>query len=115
MSKKSDAEVVREVTARIDAAIAANRRQEWLVILSLLALFFVGLGLLVYGAAIQAWQFLVPGGLLQMAIVFPIKRLVALREENKALQILPQLMRLADTGEAKILAAALVKKLIEKV
>jgi hypothetical protein len=50
-----------------------------------------------------------------MAIVFPLRRLISLREQNKALQILPQLMRLADTTEAKALAAELVKKLIEKV
>jgi hypothetical protein len=47
MSKKAEAEVVREVTTRIDAAIAANRRQEWTVIIALLALFLVGLALLV--------------------------------------------------------------------
>jgi hypothetical protein len=31
------------------------------------------------------------------------------------LRILPQFMRLADTDEAKLLAARLVKRLIEKV
>ena len=115
MSRKADVEIVREVTAQIEAAIAANRRQEWIVIGSLIALFVVGLSLLVYGAVIQAWQALVPGGLIQTVVIFPIRKLIALREENKALQILPQLMRLAEDDEAKALAARLVKKLIEKV
>lgn len=115
MSRKADVELVREVTAAIEAAIAANRRLEWLVIAGLIALFVVGLALLVYGALTQSWQLLVPGGLIQTAIVFPLRKLIALREENKALQILPQLMRLAEDDEAKALAAQLVKKLIEKV
>jgi hypothetical protein len=86
-----------------------------LVIAGLAALFVTGLALLVYGALTQVWQLLVPGGLIQTAIVFPLRKLIALREENKALQILPQLMRLAEDDEAKALAALLVKKLIEMV
>ena len=53
MSRKADVELVREVTAAIEAAIAANRRLEWFVIAGLVALFGVGLGLLVYGAVAQ--------------------------------------------------------------
>ena len=115
MSRKTDGEVVREVTASIDRAIAKNRRQEWVVIGVLVSLFAVGLGLLVFGAVTQTWALLAPGGLIQMAIVVPIRTLIRLREENKALLILPQLMRLADTKEAKALAAKLVQRLIEKV
>lgn len=115
MSKKDTAEVVREVTACIEAAIAKNRRQEWIVIGVLLALFAIGLGLLVLGAVSQTWALLAPGGLVQVTIVFPISRLIRLREDNMRLQILPQLMRLAETNEAKVLAAQLVRRLIEKV
>lgn len=53
MTKKSDAEVVREVTARIDATIAENRRTERIIVAVLLALFGVGLTLIVWGAAIS--------------------------------------------------------------
>lgn len=115
MSKKADAEVVREVTACIEAAIAKNRRQEWIVVGVLLALFATGLGLLTFGAISQMWALLAPGGLVQVTIVFPIYRLIRLREDNMRLQILPQLMRLAETSEAKLLAAQLVRRLIEKV
>jgi hypothetical protein len=58
----------------------------------LLALFVTGLGLLVYGAVSQTWALLASGGLVQITIVFPIYRLIHLREENMRLQILPQLM-----------------------
>lgn len=115
MPRKANAQLVREVTEAIEAAIASNRRLERAVIAGLCLLFVVGLALLVYGALVQAWQLLVPGGLIQTAIVLPIRKLIALREENKALQILPQIMRLAEDDEAKALAAELVKKLIEKV
>src|SRR5205807_431489 len=71
LSKKDDAEVVREVTACIDQAIAKNHRQEWLAITTLVLLFLAGLGLLVYGAIAQVWQLLVPGGLVQLTVVFP--------------------------------------------
>lgn len=85
------------------------------MIAALIALFAVGLALLVYGAITHVWQLLVPGGLIQTAIILPLRKLISLREENKTLQILPQLMRLAEDEEAKALAALLVKKLIEKV
>jgi hypothetical protein len=115
VSKKDQSEVVREVTTCIEAAIAKNRRQEWIVTGVLLALFVTGLGLLVYGALTRTWPLLASGGLVQITIVFPILRLIRIREENMRLQILPQLMRLAETAEAQALAARLVQRLIEKV
>ncbi len=81
---------------------------------ALVALFLLGLGLLVFGAFLERWQLLVPGGIVQITIVFPLRHLIKLREENVRLQILPQLMRLADTREAKLLAAKLVKRLTER-
>jgi len=114
LSGKTDSEVVREVTACIDAAIKKNRRTEYAVIAVLLLLFLAGLGLLIYGAVIQRWELLVPGGLVQLIIYFPIRRLIRLREDNMRLQILPQLLRLAETKEAKQLAAKLIKRPIEK-
>lgn len=95
--------------------MAKNRRQELGVVGLLVGLFAVGLALLVAGAVSQRYELLAPGGLLQAAIFFPIRSLLAIRAENRALLILPQLMRLADSQEAKLLAARLVAKLIEKV
>jgi hypothetical protein len=52
--KKSEPDVVGEVTRYVNEAISTNRQQEWVVIALLLALFLVGLGLLVYGAYSQS-------------------------------------------------------------
>ncbi len=115
MVRKTDAEVVQEVGERIDVAIRQNRGQERIIVVLLVMLFVSGLGLVVWGAATKAWSLLAPGGLLQLAIVFPLRRLIKLREDNMRLQILPQLLRLADSQEAKLLAAKLVNRLIEQV
>jgi hypothetical protein len=80
-----------------------------------MSLFLVGLGLLIYGAIAQMWQLLIPGGIVQSTIILPLRWLIKLREENRTLHILPQLMRLAESKEAKALAAELVRRLIAKV
>ena len=115
MAPKDDAEVIREVTATIESAIKRNRRTEWVAIVVLVALFSVGLGLVTYGAAIQRWQILAPGGILQLAIAFPIRTLIKLRGDNVRLEIIPQLLRLAETKEGKSWAARFVKRLIDQV
>ncbi len=97
LSGKTDAEVIGEVTDRIDAAIAKNRRYEQVIIFLLILLFLVGLALIVWGAIIQRWELIVPGSLFELAIVFPIRQLVKLRNDNMRLQIIPQLLRLAST------------------
>ena len=112
MVAKREDDLIKEVMAEMATAFAVARRRERLETGVLLALFFVGLGLLVYGALTQAWQLLIPGGLVQASIVIPLERLVKIRAEQLTLQLLPQLMRLADTREAKQLSATLVKKLI---
>lgn len=115
MSKKEDAEVIRLVTERINEAIQRNWHTERLYIGALVLLFLAGLGLLIGGALSQRWELLAPGGLVQLAIVLPIRRLIQLRQDDMRLQIIPQLLLLAETHEAKVLAARLVKRLIDKV
>jgi len=115
MTKKADADVVREVTARIDATIAENRRSERIIVVALLLLFGVGLGLIVLGASIGRWELLVPGGILQLTVAYPVRRLIKLREDNVRLQIIPQLLRLAEAGEGQALAAKLIDRLIGQV
>jgi hypothetical protein len=115
MAKKDDAEVVREVTARIDAAIAENMRRERVIIVALLGLFVVGLGLIVGGALIHRWELLAPGGIVQLTVAFPIRRLIKLREDNVRLQIIPQLLRLAEKEQGQVLAAKLIERLIGQV
>jgi hypothetical protein len=47
VSAKSEAEVVREVSDRIDAALKKNHRTESVVIVVLLILFLMGIGLII--------------------------------------------------------------------
>lgn len=115
MSKKDDAEVIRLVTERINEAIRRNRHTERLYVGALVLLFLTGLGLLIAGAVMQRWELLAPGGLVQGAIVLPIRRLIRLRQDDMRLQIIPQLLLLTETQEAKVLAARLVKRLIDMV
>jgi hypothetical protein len=112
LSVKTDAEVIREVSERIDLAIRANRTRESIIGVVLVLLILVGLGLMIYGAAIKHWELLVPGGVTQLSIVFPVRWLIKLRADNVRLQIIPQLLRLADTQEAKVLVFQLIKRLI---
>jgi hypothetical protein len=68
-----------------------------------------------WGASVSRWELLVPGGILQLTIAYPVRRLIKLREDNVRLQIIPQLLRLAEADEGKALAAKLVSRLIEQV
>jgi hypothetical protein len=115
VSKRDDAEVIRLVNDRINEAIQRNRHTERLYVGALVLLFLAGLGLLVAGAMLQRWELLAPGGLVQLSIVLPIRRLIQLRQDDMRLQIIPQLLLLAESHEAKVLAARLVKRLIDKV
>ncbi len=46
---------------------------------------------------------------------WPLRQIAKLREDKTRLQIVLQLLNLATSKEAKVLAAALVRKLIERV
>jgi hypothetical protein len=115
VSKTDDAELIRLVTERINDAIQKNPHTERLYVAGLVLLFLAGLALLIVGAITQRWELLAPGGLVQLAIIFPIRKLIQLRQDDMRLQIIPQLLLLAETRESKALAAKLVKRLIEKV
>lgn len=86
-----------------------------MVMVVLVALFAVGLALIISGAATGRWQLLAPGGIVQMTIAFPVRRLIKLREDNVRLQIIPQLLRLAEKEQGRALAAKLIERLIEQV
>ena len=80
MSQKTDAEVISQVTAYIDAAVEKNKRTEHVVMSMLVLLIVVGLGLIVYGAGTRRWELLAPGGLAQVLVFFPLRKLIQLRE-----------------------------------
>ena len=114
MAKKSRDEVLREVAERTNDIIRRNRRDERLVVALLVSQFLAGLALLTAGAALERWFLVVPGGLLSALLFWPVNRLIALRANNLRLQLLPELLRLADEERSQQLAAALVNRLIDK-
>jgi len=114
MVRKSRDEVIREVADYVDEAIRKNRRSEWLITGLLVAQFIAGLTLLTVGAALEQWSLIVPGGVLSSLLFWPVRKLITLRANNLRLQLLPELLRLAETREAQKLAAKLVDRLIEK-
>jgi len=107
-----DAEIVREVTEVIQGAIQRNRRIETILIAILAGIAFTGIGLLIYGAIIRSWEIALPGSISELAIAMPIRRLVTLRQENLRLEVLPQMIRLADNASKKKLIFDLVSRLI---
>jgi hypothetical protein len=115
LGKKNDDELIREVCGRIDSVIERHRKSERIIIVVLIVWFITGLALIGYGASIRSWHFLGPGGVLGVSIVLPVRRLIKLREDNLRLQILPQLLRLAESQESKALVAKLIQRLIEQV
>ena len=66
-------------------------------------------------ALLPRWELLVPGGVIQLTTVWPLRQIAKLREDKMRLQIVLQLMKLATSKESKALAAQLVKRLIEQV
>jgi hypothetical protein len=115
MPTQRETDVVRAVTAEIDIALRVNRRHEVVVVILLVSLFAVGLSLIVYGALTHQWLVFASGGLVKIAILYPLRILIRLREANVALRILPQLLQLAGTQQLKALAAKLIVRLIQQV
>src|SRR4051794_4648529 len=71
----ADADPVREVTPHVESAIRANRRIESILMVMVLALFFVGCFLMFFGAVSRQGLAALPGSLCELAIVMPIRSL----------------------------------------
>jgi hypothetical protein len=112
-ANQNESNVAVEVGNRIDAAVALNRKHEDSIIILCVLMTLSGLTLLLWGAFKEQWTVIVSGGALQSLVFFPIRKLIKLRENNVILQVVPQLLRLANDVESKRLAASLVQKLIK--
>src|SRR5437763_11697626 len=110
-----EADVAREVTEVIQAALRRNRRIETVLIAILASMAFTGIGLIIHGAANQNWVSAVPGTISELAIVMPIRYLISLRRENVRLEALPQLLRMADTATRKKLILDFLGRLITQI
>jgi len=112
--QKPDAEVIQEVTRRIEGAVAAYRRLGWLLLILLLSLLVAGLALVIYGVMEGHWVLGVAGGGVLLGIILPIRSLMQLHADSLRLQMIPQMLRLADTPKAKALMYELIQKLIQR-
>jgi len=107
-------QIVEVVNSRIDKAIRDNAGSERLISVVLITLFVAGIVLILWGAYHEQWTFLVPGGMAEMALVFPVRQLVKMRADNMSLQVIPPMLRLAGTDDAKTLAMELIQRLIRQ-
>jgi hypothetical protein len=108
-------ELAQEVAGYIEEAIRKNRRTELIVTGLLVSFAVVGLGIFIGGSITGHWLAMLPGVLCEVAIVWPIKELIALRAENIRLVYLPQLIRMADKEAKQKIVQQLADALIEKI
>jgi hypothetical protein len=111
----NDVDVVREVTDTIQVALKRNRRIETTLLTLLGGIGVTGIGFLVSAAYTGKLELAASGGIIQLAILMPIRELVKLRRENLRLEVLPQLIRLADAANRKKLVFDLISRLIEQI
>jgi hypothetical protein len=111
-------DIAERTARRVERALSRNWWLELMIASGLGVLFFTGIGLLIAAYVQQNLQFAAMGGILEAAIMFPFNSLIKLRKENIRLQVIPELIRFADsvgTDKSKELAFMFVVRLIEKV
>lgn len=106
--------ILEAVTARIDRAIQRNVKLEWLFIVILMTLFLAGLGLMMGGVISRRRDCFIPGGLSEVAIIYPIEKLRKLREDNLLFETFPAMLLMANTSRSQQLLAQFLGRLIER-
>ena len=107
-------EIATFVTQRIDQSIRASLPREVLITTSLVIDVAVGLFIIVHGVRQGGWLPVAAGSACQVAIGWPIAKLLALRQDNLYLQILPSLIRMADRKDQKELIYEFAKRMMRK-
>jgi hypothetical protein len=88
------------INNRVDAALKANRRAEFIVIVMALCVFFLGAGIL-FVAYWYANPYIGGGTfLLQSFLYWPIREILKVRKDNLVLQTLPVLVAELPPKEA---------------
>lgn len=85
---------------RIDQVLQANRHAETLTLLLSTVLFLSGVALLVAGFAFGEPLITGSGVVVETGIIWPLRRIVKLREQNVQLQVLPGMLDLLPPEEA---------------
>ena len=107
--------MAQEVAKYIEEAIRKNRRTETIIIGLLVSFAVVGLGIFIGGWITGHWWAMLPGVLCEVAIVWPIQKLIELRAENIRLLYVPQLIPMADREAKQKIVWELAEALIKKV
>ena len=102
------------VTARIDTAIRRNLPIEAAIVVILVVMAGVGVFLLVSGSSAHRWELLASGAACEAAVGWPVASLLKIRRHNLMLQVLPGLIRTADTDDRKALIFQFIQKLMER-
>lgn len=98
-SSPMDLEVI---NARVDRALADNRRAEWLVLGMATALFAVGLLVLLVAYWLRNAYVATGSVLVQGFMVFPITQVLKLRRDNLILQTFPGLIAAMPADKAAV-------------
>lgn len=85
---------------RIDQTLKENRKAEILTMLLCTLLFLTGLGLFIAGYALREPFFTASGAVVDIGIIWPVKRIIDLRNENIKLSVLPGMLDLLPPEEA---------------
>jgi hypothetical protein len=88
--------------------------QEITIVVFLALLFGVGLTVIVFGLLVNHWL-TIPGGILDLAILLPLNKLIELRRANIALLISAEVFRFMRADQAEQEAIQLLGKLRERI
>ncbi len=100
-----DSQSIHEINARIDTALDRANRLETIVTTMAACLFGVGMVVFFLGFLLDKNVAIGAGALVELTILWPIKKLIQIREQNIKLGIIPSLTLTLDkeSDQAKVL------------
>ena len=101
-----------EINSRIDEALDRARRLENIVISMAAVLFLTGLAVFVAGFILERDFAIITGAVLQSSVLWPVKKLIEIRDQNIRLGVIPSLTKTISDDRAQ---ATVLMKLIEKI
>jgi hypothetical protein len=102
-----------KINRRVDQALAKNRRSESIQIAMACCLFVLGVLIVGVGYELRNPYIAAGSGLLQLLLLFPIREIGKLRQDNLILQTFPILASLLPERELAQAIVALLRHLLE--
>jgi hypothetical protein len=112
--KMTPDQIAEMVQRTIDEAIKRNTPHEIAILVILVSVAFVGIFLLLSGAADRRWELLASGSSCALAVGWPVSRLFGMWKFNLALKTLPAVMRMSDNKSRQELLFRFVDRLIAR-